>query len=141
MKSEKKNHKVTKGNLKKIPDAGSALSYRRVTALLNEPINYLSNLRNIHGGIFQLRILHRKFIVIEEPEYFKEVLQEQYKIFYKYDLSGLLTKFLGDGLITNNGPVWLKQRRIIQPAFGKHHASGTTDIINNELDKMIWKLK
>ncbi len=127
--------------LKKIPDAGFVLFYRQVVEVLNNPIHTLRNFRNKYGGIFQFRILHRKFIVIEDPGYFKDILQEQYKIFYKYDLSGLLTKFLGDGLITNNGPAWLQQRRIIQPAFHRHHLSGMSDTIHNELDKLISKLR
>jgi cytochrome P450 len=128
-------------NLKKIPDAGFLLFYRQVVEILSNPLQTLSCLRNKYGGIFQLRILHKKFIVIEDPDYFKIILQEQNKIFYKYDLSGLLTNFLGDGLITSNGPTWLQQRRIIQPAFHKHQLAGMTDIIYKELDKLINTLK
>lgn len=32
-----------------------------------------------------------KFIIIEDPSYIKVILQEQYKNFMKYDLSGILT--------------------------------------------------
>ena len=131
---------IPKTNSKKIPDAGSVFSYRKVVEVLNDPIHSLNSFRNRYGGIFQFRILYRKFIVIEDPAYFKDILQEQYKIFHKYDLSGLLTKFLGEGLITNNGQAWLKQRRIIQPAFQKHHLAGIYEIIHNELEKQIGKL-
>jgi cytochrome P450 len=128
-------------NLKKMPDAGSVLFYRQVVEMLSKPLQTLSCLRNKYGGIFRLRILHKKFIVIEDPGYFKTILQEHHKVFYKYDLSGLLTKFLGDGLITNNGPTWLQQRRTVQPAFHKHQLAGISDIIHNELDKLICTLK
>ena len=131
----------TNRRLKKPPDAGSLLFYRPVVAMLRHPLQSLSRLTNKNGGIFQLRILHRKFIVIEDPGYFKQILQEQYKIFYKYDLSGLLTNFLGDGLITSNSSTWLQQRRTIQPAFHKHQAAGITNIIHHELDKLITTLK
>jgi cytochrome P450 len=128
-------------NLKKIPDAGFLLFYRQVVETFKNPLQTLSFLRNKYGGIFQLRILHKKFIFVEDPGYFKNILQEQYKIFYKYDLSGLLTKFLGNGLITSNGPTWQQQRKILQPAFHKHQLAGMTDIIHMELDKLICTLK
>ena len=141
MKKEAVINKAIQPNLKKIPDAGFALFYKQVAELLSNPIQHLSKLRNTHGGIFKIRILHRKFIVIEDPGYFKDILQDQYKIFYKYDLSGLLTKLLGDGLITNNGPAWLEQRKNIQPAFHKQHVAEATYIIHDELDKLISKLE
>ncbi len=127
--------------MKKIPLAGTVLFYRQVVDILHNPLQMLSGLRNKYGGIFQLRILHKKFIVIEDPDYFKYILQEQYKIFYKYDLSGLLTNFLGYGLITSNGQTWLQQRRTIQPAFHKHQLTGIADMVHHELDKLICTLK
>ena len=128
-------------SLLKIPKAGIKLLYRQVADILQNPLVTISNLTKKHGGIVQVRILHKKFIVVEDPDYFKYILQEQYKNFSKYDLSGLLTKFLGDGLITSNGQVWLQQRRIIQPAFHKQQLENFVVIIHNELDKLIGRLK
>ncbi len=125
----------------KIPAAEAKLSFRKVAAILKDPLTTLCSLTQRYGGIVQLRILHRKFIVIEDPVYFKYILQEQYRNFYKYDLSGLLTRFLGEGLVTSNGGFWLQQRKIIQPAFHRQHLENTLAIIHNELDTLIAALK
>ena len=128
-------------SLLKIPDAGTKLFYRQVAEVLQNPLLAISTLTKKHGGIVQLRILHKKFIIVENPDYFKYILHDKNMNFYKYDLSGLLTKFLGDGLVTSNGQIWLKQRRIIQPAFHKQQLESVVVIIHNELDKLISTLK
>ena len=127
--------------LAKVPSAKPRLSIRQIAALLQNPLETLQALTRQNDGIAAFKVLHKKFIVIDNVDYFKSILQEQYKHFYKYDLSGLLTKFLGDGLITSNGQFWLQQRRVIQPAFHKLQVENMVGVINLEVDKLINSLK
>ena len=127
--------------LPKVPSAKPRLSIREIAALLQNPLETLQALTRRNDGIAAFKVLHKKFIVIDNVDYFKSVLQEQSKHFDKYDLSGLLTKFLGDGLITSNGQFWLRQRRAIQPAFHKQQMENMAGVINLEVDKLINSLK
>ena len=40
-----------------------------------------------------------------------------------------LSKYVGYGLLTSSGDYWLKQRRLIQPAFHKEKIKNLVDII------------
>lgn len=127
--------------LLKVPSAKPKLSIRQIAALLQNPLETLQALTRQSDGIASVRVLHKKFIVIDNADYFKSILQEQYKYFYKYDLSGLLTKFLGEGLITSNGQFWLQQRRALQPAFHKQQVENMVGVIHLEVDKLIDSLR
>jgi cytochrome P450 len=127
--------------LPKVPSAKPRLSIREIAALLQNPLETLQALTRRNDGIAAFKVLHKKFIVVDNVDYFKSILQEQYKHFHKYDLSGLLTKFLGDGLITSNGQFWLQQRRAVQPAFHKQQVENMAGVINLEVDKLINSLK
>ncbi len=127
--------------LLKVPSAKPKLSIRQIAALLQNPLQTLQAIARQSDGITAVRVLHKKFIVVDNAEYFKSILQDQYKLFYKYDLSGLLTKFLGEGLITSNGQFWLQQRRALQPAFHKQQVDNMVGVINLEVDKMIDSLR
>jgi len=128
-------------NLVKIPDAGRKIFFKEIWNALQNPLVTLSRLIKKYGEIVQIKILHKKFTIVESPEYFKSILQDKYKNFPKHDLSGLLTKILGHGLITSNGKAWLQQRRIIQPAFHKTQLESIMGIIHQEIDKLIDTLK
>ena len=125
----------------RVPSAKPNLSIRQIAALLQNPLETLQDLTRQCDGIVGVRVLHKRFIIIDNADYFKTILQEQYKHFYKYDLSGLLTKFLGEGLITSNGQFWLQQRRAIQPAFHKQQVENMVGVIHLEVDKLIDSLR
>jgi len=48
-----------------------------------------------------------------------------------------LAKYLGKGLLTINKEHWLRQRRLIQPAFHKKKIEGLLDTINNTIEEQL----
>ena len=55
-----------------------------------------------------------------DKEFTQYILQKNHKNYYKSKIqTNYLSKYLGHGLLTINGEFWLKQRRLIQPAFHK----------------------
>ncbi len=63
----------------------------------------------------------RKIMLTRDPLIVKHILQKHHKNYFKSKIqTKYLTKYLGFGLLTSNGEQWLKQRRLIQPAFHKH---------------------
>ncbi len=69
-------------------------------------------------GIYLITSPIRKAIVVDTPEYVKHVLQDNNKNYTKsLAYKKLLTRLLGQGLLTSEGDFWRKQRRLAQPAF------------------------
>ena len=64
----------------------------------------------------------QRFYQISHPEFIEQVLVKQADIFVKtYNPSkprGLMI-LLGNGLVTSQGPLWQRQRRMMQPMFSR----------------------
>jgi len=74
--------------------------------------------------------------------FYKVVLKtKQQKNHRNYGKSRLqteeLAKYLGKGLLTINKEHWLKQRRLIQPAFHKKKIEGLLDTISKTIDEQL----
>jgi len=58
------------------------------------------------------------FYIITDPELMHEILVDRPEEFYKLKLiKYALGPFLGNGLLTNEGDFWKRQRKLAQPAF------------------------
>ncbi|HEX6777123.1 MAG TPA: cytochrome P450, partial [Ktedonobacterales bacterium] len=64
------------------------------------------------------RFLFSPAYLLSHPKSIKYVLQEHARNYNKDLITyTMFQPFLGHGLLTNDGPSWLQQRRLIQPAF------------------------
>lgn len=64
------------------------------------------------------------------------ILKTNHRNYYKSPIqSKQLAKYIGNGLLTSNGEYWLKQRRLIQPAFYKKKLEGVKAIMNTVIEK------
>jgi len=92
------------------------------------------------GDIVRIRLLFWPANLVNHPDGVKHVLQENQQNYHK-DLYPyrILKPLLGQGLVTNVGESWLKQRRLMQPAFHRKRlaAFGTlmTDATVTMLDQ------
>jgi cytochrome P450 len=108
---------------------------------LKDPIGTITTNMQTYSGTYSgyLPRLGR-FIITEDPDFIQYVLRDNHM---NYDRSALSTetaaRLFGRGLLFSKGSNWLKQRRLIQPAF--HHgkieglfnivARAATSFINN----------
>ncbi len=109
-------------------------------AILKNPVKFLSNLSMNYGAVVIIRFAGKKFYVLQHPDYIKHVLLDNYKQYNKPGATKILGMFLGEGLSTSNGELWLRQRRLMQPAFHSQKLKYYTEIINEEVTIFINKL-
>ena len=63
--------------------------------------------------------------VLRHPDHLHQVLVERAKSFEKkHSAFAVLSEVLGDGLLTTDGEVWRRQRRLVQPAFAAKRLEG-----------------
>ncbi len=82
---------------------------------------YLALARH-YGDIVRIRFVLWPTYMVFHPDDVKHVLQDNHQNYNKdvYTYHAL-KPFVGEGLITNNGQPWLRQRRLIQPVFHRKH--------------------
>lgn len=70
-------------------------------------------------------------MVTKDPDIIRHVLQKNHRNYIKTPMIfDKLRRFLGNGLLTSEGPYWLQQRRLIQPGFHKQRLQALVEIIN-----------
>ncbi|MEX2558682.1 MAG: cytochrome P450 [Pirellulales bacterium] len=83
-----------------------------------DPLGGLLELARTYGDLVMLRVGPSRFCLVNHPDLVREVLVLQNKGFRKPErFKRTLAKVVGNGLLTNEGDSWLRQRRLMQPAF------------------------
>lgn len=97
-----------KGN----PLLGSLFDFAR------NPGNFLLETARQYGDVAYFRILNLHYYLLTNPDDIRELLVNQADKFRKSKLDyDILSRFLGNGLVTNEGASHKRQRRLAQPAF------------------------
>jgi cytochrome P450 len=98
------------------PPAYAAL--RTLRAIERDPLSFLQSTRARYGDIARSRFFFWEVYQLSHPDYVKHVLQDRHTIYTKQTFDyRMLKPLVGDGLLTSDGAFWLRQRRLMQPAF------------------------
>ncbi len=102
------------------PGPPGRLLLGNVHLLREDPLGALLELRRRYGDVVRLRFGPMQVVLLAAPRDVQTVLLDRWKDFSK-DTRGWekLRPVLGDGLLTSDGPLWLRQRRLIQPGFDR----------------------
>jgi cytochrome P450 len=82
----------------------------------NDPLLTIRKGFDASGDTFRLK-LFREILFTRDPLFFKQILVLNNKNYKKGSSSKMLNSVLGNGLVTSEGDFWLRQRRLVQPAF------------------------
>ena len=107
---------------------------------LTNPVAYLTKLAKDYGPFAIVRFAGKKYYILQHPDYVKHVWLANHKLYRKPGATKLLSIFLGEGLSTSNGELWLRQRRLMQPAFYSERMQYFTKVIDEEVIVFINKL-
>jgi enediyne biosynthesis protein E7 len=93
-------------------------------SFLRHALDFLLEMRERYGDVVSVPTLVGPFTLIFHPDGVRHVLQENHRNYNK-DVPDyhVLSLVLGNGLLTNDGGSWLKQRRLIQPAFHRERVA------------------
>ncbi|MBV8774571.1 MAG: cytochrome P450 [Deltaproteobacteria bacterium] len=92
--------------------------------LMRNPLPFIEKLFRDFGDIVHLRIMNLRVCVVAHPEGIKHVLQDNHRNYHKSFDYKILARLLGQGLVTSEGALWLRQRRLMQPMFHRQKVAG-----------------
>src|SRR5262245_10784640 len=80
-------------------------------------LDFFADTARTYGDVVKLRFGHRRVYLVSHPELIEEVVVAKNQNFIKHFALRLNPVVLGKGLLTSEGDFWLRQRRLMQPAF------------------------
>ncbi len=86
-------------------------------ALMRAPLPCLEKMFRQYGDVVHLRMLNLHVYAIAHPDGIRHALQDNHRNYTKSADYQILARLLGNGLVTSEGALWLRQRRLMQPMF------------------------
>lgn len=126
-----KKSKLPPGPKPKFP-LSHLFSFRR------DSIGFLKKIAHEYGDIVHFKIGPIRIVLLNHPDFIKEVLTTQHRNFVKGRPLEMAKELLGEGLLTSEGEFHRRQSRLIQPAFHRKmiesYASAMTKCITRQVD-------
>jgi cytochrome P450 len=92
-----------------------------------------------YGDVVRLRFLYLTAYFLYHPRDIEYVLSTNAKNFIKSrnQRSPLFRRVVGNGLLTSEGEVWKRQRRLAQPAFHRHRINAYAETMTDYAERTI----
>jgi cytochrome P450 len=88
------------------------------------PLAFFTNIARTYGDLAHVRLGGEHVFIVSDPHLIKDVLVTHNLNFTKSRGLERTKRVLGEGLLTSEGAVHLRQRRLMQPAFHRDRIAG-----------------
>lgn len=113
-----------------------------VKDLRRDALAFFVRMATEFGGVSSFRAGPRRVVLAAHPDAVRHVMQENARGYDKktrgFDAVRLL---LGNGLLTSEGAFWLRQRRLMQPAFHRARIAGFADVFVDASEALAARLE
>lgn len=99
------------------PGPKPKISLLNLLKFRKDGLGFLKGISNEFGDVVHFKMGPLRVLLLNHPEYIKEVLSTQQSNFVKGRPLEMAKELLGEGLLTSEGEFHKRQSRIIQPAF------------------------
>lgn len=110
---------------------GSLPEYRR------DPLAFYTRIAREYGDVVSYRFGPHRVMLVSHPDLIEQVLVTDNKSFSKHYALRLLIPILGQGLLTSEGNFWLRQRRLIQPAFSRQQVESYAGVMLDHTHRLL----
>jgi len=89
-----------------------------------DPLAFLTRISREYGDVARFRLGPVEIHLLNRPDFIRDLLVTHAASFHKGRGLERAKRLLGEGLLTSEDPVHLRQRRMIQPAFHQERIAG-----------------
>jgi len=112
------------------PGPRGRLLFGSLADLRRDPLALLLHSRAEYGDVVRFRYLGpRSWHLFAHPGHVEQILLTRYQDFPKGVFTAVLDVIIPRGLVATEGPVWVRQRRLLQPGFTASRLESLADII------------
>src|SRR5262245_46062070 len=101
--------------------AANFLAFRR------DRFAFITRLAREYGDLVYFKMGPQPMFLLNHPDYIRDVLVTHNKIFMKGEGLQRAKRLIGEGLLTSEGEVHRRQRRLAQPAFHRQQIASYAD--------------
>ena len=122
------------------PSIGAVAPKGGVLGLLPElgrdALGLLTRVTRDYGDLVQIRLGLTQMVVVGHPDLVEEVLVTRNHDYRKGESTRRLGSLLGRGLLLSEGDFWLRQRRLMQPAFHRQRLAQMAETMIDSADQL-----
>lgn len=110
-----------------------------VPELIRDPTGTLARIASLHpGAVIAVPLGPTRIYLVTHPDHVESVLNDQWRNFGKS--GGIwkpLREFFGYGLVTSEGELWIRHRRILQPLFSQKTIMTMADTMIAKIERYL----
>lgn len=123
------------------PGPPRSTAFRLLRLMNRDRLAMMTDAAAAHGDAVRLPVGPKWLYFFNHPDHAKHVLADNAAAYHKGIGLVHARRALGDGLLTSEGGLWRKQRRVIQPAFQHRRLAQQADLIAAEAAAMVRRLR
>jgi len=100
-------------------------------------VDFFLDLARTYGPLASFRIGRWRLFLASDPNLIQQVLVTDAKSYIKHFGARTFKPVLGNGLVTSEGDFWLRQRRLLQPAFLKAQVQSYAPVMAKLTERML----
>lgn len=109
---------------------------RNLLAIRRDVLGFLTRVAREGGDIASFRVGPIRLVLLNHPDYIRDVLVTNARNFVKGRPLRLATRLLGNGLLTSEGDFHARQSRIVQPALHTERIRGYGAVVVERAERM-----
>ncbi|HEY7169498.1 MAG TPA: cytochrome P450 [Vicinamibacterales bacterium] len=100
------------------------------------PLTFFTDVARTYGDVALVRMAGERLFILSHPRLVRDVLVTNQRNFRKGRGLERARRLLGEGLLTSEGAVHLRQRRLMQPAFHKDRIASYAAVMTDYADRI-----
>ena len=97
--------------------SGGGYGVRNLLRFAGNPLAFLRELADLHGDVVQVKMPAGRWFLVCHPDDIEALLVGNARIMGRDEYVEILKRALGTGLLTSDGDLWKRQRRLMAQAF------------------------
>src|SRR6202044_3079460 len=90
---------------------------RNTLRFASSPLSWLRATADQYGDVVSMKVLGRPWVLVSHPDDIERFLVKEARIMKRDDGAAIIRRVLGQGLLTSEGDLWKRQRKLMAQAF------------------------